>query len=403
MNKLTCGLVFAVLGVGFAAGRANAAGQIGVYFDRQLTQRSADPQGVGVLDTLFIVGENFSVQYIKGAQYRVNYGPYIQFIADQNLPPVAIGNSELGISLAFPDAQIKPGKKGVFHRVLVAWNADSCDASIRNTNLPVVLPHPDFPDPTPIVVRFPDLVELPAFGARAQICQFVELDVRPGSCPNPFSTVLWDSAGTSDRKGGALAVAILGSATVDADSIDPASCRLEGVEPILGAYSIDDVASGEGTTDCTCNNLGGDGWPDLRLMFGALDVAAALTQANAGDTLTLVLTGTYLDGMPFSATDCVVVVDGGSPLQQTSVTLGLPSPNPFNPTTRIAYSIPARQHVHLAVHDVAGRLVAMLVDDVKDAGEYDVEWRASGVPSGVYFYRLHTGGETVVRRATLLK
>jgi hypothetical protein len=172
---------------------------------------------------------------------------------------------------------------------------------------------------------------------------------------------------------------------------------------MVGRSSVEDVATGDDTADCTCNTLAGDGWLDLSLTFAAEDVAAAIPPANPGDTLVLVLTGTYLDGMPFSATDCVVVIDGGSPVHQVSASLGFPSPNPFNPGTRIAYSLPARQQVRLGVYDVRGRVVANLVDAVKEEGEHVVEWYPSGLPSGVYFYRLQTGGETIVRRATLLK
>jgi hypothetical protein len=277
----------------------------------------------------------------------------------------------------------------------------------HNASFPVVERHPGMPEPTPEVLPYdvpiPD-EGIPVLGARSQICQFVDMDVRPGTCPNVFNDALWSlTPGSSDRKAGVVPVAVLGSATVNADSIDAASCRLEGVSPILGAFAIDDVATAGDSADCACDDLGADGWPDVRVMFPAEDVAAAMAPANPGDTITLHLTGTYLDGMPFSATDCVVVVDGGTPAQHTSAALGFPSPNPFNPSTRIAYSVPGRQHVRLAVYDVEGRLVASLVDSVKETGEYVVDWRPSGLSSGVYFYRLQTDGETIVRRATLLK
>ena len=71
--------------------------------------------------------------------------------------------------------------------------------------------------------------------------------------------------------------------------------------------------------------------------------------------------------------------------------------------TRIGYLMPKTQHVRIAVYDVAGRLIEELINEVKDAGEHVVEWDAGTLPSGVYFYRLQTGRETVVRRATLLK
>jgi hypothetical protein len=137
-------------------------------------------------------------------------------------------------------------------------------------------------------------------------------------------------------------------------------------------------------------------------------VAAAIPAGNPGDTLTLTLTGSYNDGMPFSAADRVVVVvaDGGSPSPpppSPQVVVGLPTPNPFNPVTQIPYSVTVSQRVQITVYDVAGRLVETLVDEVKGPGDYVIEWNAAGLSSGVYFHRLQTVSGTVVRRATLIK
>jgi hypothetical protein len=63
-------------------------------------------------------------------------------------------------------------------------------------------------------------------------------------------------------------------------------------------------------------------------------------------------------------------------------------PNPFNPTTKITYSIPQRSFVSLKVYDVLGNEIARLVDEVKAAGEYQLEFGASGLTSGIYIYKL---------------
>ena len=84
-------------------------------------------------------------------------------------------------------------------------------------------------------------------------------------------------------------------------------------------------------------------------------------------------------------------------------------PNPFNPRTRISYTVPAAEvTVRLDVYDVAGRLVRVLVNGVQEPGVHQVEWDgadASGVPvaSGVYLYRLQTGRRLEVRRMLLMK
>jgi len=127
----------------------------------------------------------------------------------------------------------------------------------------------------------------------------------------------------------------------------------------------------------------------------------------------MTLTGLYNDGMPFEASDCLTIVKGrrhrgdrddDSDSSDDDVAgLGFPSPNPFNPVTRISYNVPTTQHVRIAIYDVAGRLVEDLVNETRAAGEHVVEWDAGRLPSGVYFYRMQTGDKTIVRRATLLK
>ena len=87
-------------------------------------------------------------------------------------------------------------------------------------------------------------------------------------------------------------------------------------------------------------------------------------------------------------------------------------PNPFNPLTNIRYSVGelgSRQQavgsrwMKLAVYDLLGREVAVLVDEVKEPGSYSVTWNAEGMASGTYVYRLTAGEKTDTRRMVLLK
>jgi hypothetical protein len=78
-------------------------------------------------------------------------------------------------------------------------------------------------------------------------------------------------------------------------------------------------------------------------------------------------------------------------------------PNPFNPTTVIRYQLPVVSNVRLAVYDVLGREVSVLVNERKDAGVHEVKFDASRMSSGVYLYRLQTGDFTQTKKLVVLR
>ena len=78
-------------------------------------------------------------------------------------------------------------------------------------------------------------------------------------------------------------------------------------------------------------------------------------------------------------------------------------PNPFNPTTSIEYTLTKISDVRLTIFNLQGEEVAKLVEGRFNAGEYSVEWNASNIPSGIYFYRLHTGEYVQTKKMVLLK
>ncbi len=78
-------------------------------------------------------------------------------------------------------------------------------------------------------------------------------------------------------------------------------------------------------------------------------------------------------------------------------------PNPFNPTTKIRYALPAVADVLLEVYNTLGQRVATLVNGKQGAGYHDVEFKASGIPSGIYYYRLQAGNEISARKMVLMK
>jgi hypothetical protein len=76
-------------------------------------------------------------------------------------------------------------------------------------------------------------------------------------------------------------------------------------------------------------------------------------------------------------------------------------PNPFNPSTRIVFTLSGRESIKLEIFDILGRKIATLVDGIREAGEHAVNFDASGLQSGVYFYQI-TAGTTVQAKKMLL-
>jgi hypothetical protein len=78
-------------------------------------------------------------------------------------------------------------------------------------------------------------------------------------------------------------------------------------------------------------------------------------------------------------------------------------PNPFNPLTKINYTIPNAGPVTLSVYNMLGQRVELLVDEQKAAGTYTVNFDASRYTSGLYIYRLETGGRVLAKKLMLVK
>lgn len=79
------------------------------------------------------------------------------------------------------------------------------------------------------------------------------------------------------------------------------------------------------------------------------------------------------------------------------------SPNPFNPSTWISYTLPEAVEVHLAVYDLNGREVAKLFEGSQPAGRHKIRWDGTGSPSGVYIYRLKAGDKIYSGKMSLMK
>jgi hypothetical protein len=90
---------------------------------------------------------------------------------------------------------------------------------------------------------------------------------------------------------------------------------------------------------------------------------------------------------------------------ETAVSFSLEQnyPNPFNPVTNIKYQTPKNGYVKLAVYDLLGREVEVLINEVQTAGKYEAVWNASHYTSGVYFYKIQTNDFTDTKKMLLIK
>lgn len=278
-----------------------------------------------------------------------------------------------------------------------------------------------------ILVRTESPVIWTANGDQQTVCAFtslteqtpVHVDIKPGSCPNPFNLTGNLEAGQS-----VLPVAILGTDDFDVRDIDPATIMLAGAYAVRWSY--EDVSRPKENPDdtCSCHDLRADGYVDLTLKFLREDIAPALRNAYDREYLPLVLTGRLNDGAWISGADCIRVQRNDKKGSDDSYAYGddqtrsdesgaevfvmTNRPNPFNPSTIISFTLPEAGQVALRVFDVRGRLVRTLADCSFDAGTHSVEWNATDgsgrrVASGIYFYRLISNGLDRTQKMILMK
>ncbi|MBM2840660.1 MAG: 5'-Nucleotidase domain protein, partial [Bacteroidetes bacterium] len=96
-------------------------------------------------------------------------------------------------------------------------------------------------------------------------------------------------------------------------------------------------------------------------------------------------------------------IDDGEGLHPAEFALHQNYPNPFNPATKIVFDLPQRSHAFLAVYDLLGRQVRVLVDGVRERGTHETSFNTTTLGSGVYFYRLRVGGFVQTKKMILQK
>jgi hypothetical protein len=78
-------------------------------------------------------------------------------------------------------------------------------------------------------------------------------------------------------------------------------------------------------------------------------------------------------------------------------------PNPFNPSTTIKFGIPVKNNVVVKIYNSLGSEIATLVNEVREAGSYEIQFNASNFSSGIYYYKIASGNFTETKKMILLK
>ncbi len=133
---------------------------------------------------------------------------------------------------------------------------------------------------------------------------------------------------------------------------------------------------------------------------GIMTIELSDTIPAGVDSLDLTVTGH--DRLAYTSRIAVTDVSGTED-RAPRLALFQNSPNPFNPSTSIRFTLGAAGPVDLRAYDIAGREVAVIRSGTMDAGTHEIAWNASDLASGVYFYVLRAEGKMVSRKAVLLR
>ena len=206
------------------------------------------------------------------------------------------------------------------------------------------------------------------------------LDIRPGSCPNPFN-----------RHGnGVLPGALVGTVEFDPTEVDLSTLQLSRADGVGGSVApnegppgphsvFEDVATPFDGKGCECHDLGGDGIDDLSMKFKTRDLVDALEldELPGGAVVELVLSGSLLDGTPFVAGDCIVIVPPGD-LGPISATVGSNVGDTFIEVTPLDLNIDSDGFTSFGRAYYPGTLLTVTAP-LTSEGRRFVRWRVNGV------------------------
>jgi hypothetical protein len=171
-----------------------------------------------------------------------------------------------------------------------------------------------------------------------------------------------------------------------------------GGVPIIGINGTNTVSTigpvlFQGRTDVEFKWIVPSGLPSFPRIYAALDQENSINEIHENNN----------EGFNVLGRESVSGVTEENYIVPDEYVLYQSYPNPFNPSTKIKYSVPNSEVVSLKVYDILGREIAVLLDEYKSAGIYSVEFNASRFASGVYFYRLQAGSFVETKKMVLMK
>ena len=168
-------------------------------------------------------------------------------------------------------------------------------------------------------------------------------------------------------------------------------------------------ATHDATWDCT--DVNGNRVPD-----GTYTLRVEMTEEHAqgplasfdfpvgqpSDTMSL-SDETYFHDMELSWLSTLTAINDDGVIKPSDFNLEQNFPNPFNPSTTIRFSLERAGLVSLKIYNLLGEEVDMLVEKEMQQGQYTFQWNAMNMPSGVYFFRMETGGYSQTRKMLLTR
>ena len=198
------------------------------------------------------------------------------------------------------------------------------------------------------------------------------------------------------------------------DVAEPDSASMMQFDGMLLNNSSDDALTIDGNPDWKAHAWGndfieiGESMRAVKMYYMNKDGRSVF---NVGDVIGVCgMTETPIDDWGVDITTrgeftigSAVGVSDNKPAMVEKFSLANNYPNPFNPSTKIQYSLPTNEFVSLKVYDIIGREVATLVNQQQSAGVYDVNFNASNLTSGIYFYKIDAGSFVDVKKMMLIK